>query len=1627
MLKKKLKNRYFSLYYILMISFFIFLLVANYFKVSVFAANVSGLTVDGLTASYENGTWTSSGTGLNGSATGSAAGRCSDASATTSTLTFKNTKGSTAKLKFDYAKPTLGSGGSVKIDGTAVTTAGSFEKDLANNATITIVIVSGSPGNYTSSIVITNIQLVIDRQVTITFNLGVIAETNNSGGGSVKVNGDQISLPYTNTQASTISYTLVATASSGYKFMGWKSSTSKGFISQSTTFESMFEDDQTITPYFKSTSNPTFEVDTEWFPKLDTALAYAINNNKPKIVLIDNGTIPAGTYTIPNGKTLLLPFDDAHTTYTTTPAVVYGSHTTPSAYKTLTMASGANIKISNGAILSIPSKLSATGTGSGSWNGTPTGKYGKIQMNSGSSIEIQSGGKLYCYGYIAGSGTVTAKSGSEVWEAMQFRCWRGGTASSGMTSGVFPMNQYYIQNIEVPLTIYYGATEKVYTSINMNSRAYPTSTTFIGPDGMFILNNGKVTKRYDGATDRLIFSVEGESIPSENTDPVGDMIISSISLTMAGAITIESNEYQALPITNNITIEAISGIITISESQSLAMLPGSELNIHEGCQLNIKSNVYLYDKDEWFGKSYAAPNNDIVVVGYSTVNGTTAKRNADGSNGLIGLTDAKIDMNGELLINGQLYTTSSGANITSSNGTGYIKFLTDTTSSPLHQQATQSNTSITRVEIQCTPAKLHNGENPTSGSEYTLTTGAVAGTVYYFCMKDHQWETGSYKITFNGNGATSGYMAPQYVCASGNSINLNEFAKEHYLFSNWCTNANGTGGDSYTDGQNIILTSDITLYAQWEIEKFTVTFSIDNQHNWGTINITSISNVEYGSPVTRDINNNTITIKNQTLIPTPLEDDENYIYSFLSFQNVPNTITSNVTIIILFDRVFNDAEYTITWIIDGVSSTTQVVKNQIPQHEDPTKNSDNIYDYIFDKWDPEIVPATDHATYTAQFDSTPRIYNITYSLDGGSSSNVTTYTYFTETFNLSDPIKTGYTFTGWTGSNLSEITNVVTILQHSYGDLSFTAHYSINSYLITFKNQQEEVLFESYFEYNTAPEYGGDDLSDINDSNTSVDRFSGWNSEKNATEPLSQLPLVVEDKVYYAIYVTLPKFAIIFDSNGGTNIATQYVIIGEKVIRPSNPIKDGHTFINWQKNNVVYDFDMAVSQSFTLVASWNVLKYTITFNNIDGYGTISHNSISNVPYNSTVTINNNTITINGTTVAATPIDSTAQFEYVFVNWSNVPEKITGDETITANFSRNIRKYLIRFINGENVLQSSEVEYGATPTYTGEIPTKVSTEVYSYTFNGWSPTIYSVDKAQDYIAQFSQTAIIYHITLVYESETLSDIAYNLVDGFNLPNKDYSGFEGEHTSYFIKKWENGNEKKNVGYSLTATDSGKTFTAFTGGFYHESSNIYYIEPTRQTFNDGLIKGLYKIKTEDGNNLKIHYFDETYGILQNDNSIYTFNGDSNKYVIEGGFVKSNEGLAKSNNDYYYVTDKNYLIKSGRHYLTEFNGNLNFKEGYYNFSDSFIDRDNVDNDADKFDKIYIDNDSLYYDGILLPYGLYQASDNKYYYAMHNGTLLDNKSIYIVSSKANGYATYQNIVCKFNNKKMYNPFTGSDV
>ncbi len=88
---------------------------------------------------------------------------------------------------------------------------------------------------------------------------------------------------------------------------------------------------------------------------------------------------------------------------------------------------------------------------------------------------------------------------------------------------------------------------------------------------------------------------------------------------------------------------------------------------------------------------------------------------------------------------------------------------------------------------------------------------------------------------------------------------------------------------------------------------------------------------------------------------------------------------------------------------------------------------------------PEVV-----TTLTAQW--TVHQYTITYDLAGGTvEDNPNTYTIETKAFTLKNPTKSGYTFTGWSGTGLDGENNMtVTIPTGSTGNRIYTAHWRYN-------------------------------------------------------------------------------------------------------------------------------------------------------------------------------------------------------------------------------------------------------------------------------------------------------------------------------------------------------------------------------------------------------------------------------------------------------------------------------------------------------------------------------------------------------------------------------------------------------
>lgn len=82
------------------------------------------------------------------------------------------------------------------------------------------------------------------------------------------------------------------------------------------------------------------------------------------------------------------------------------------------------------------------------------------------------------------------------------------------------------------------------------------------------------------------------------------------------------------------------------------------------------------------------------------------------------------------------------------------------------------------------------------------------------------------------------------------------------------------------------------------------------------------------------------------------------------------------------------------------------------------------------------------------------VYSINYNLNGGAMNGQKTSYTVADSFTLSQPTKTGYTFTGWTGSNGTTPQKTVTVTKGNTGNKNYTANWSANSYYVTFNGNE---------------------------------------------------------------------------------------------------------------------------------------------------------------------------------------------------------------------------------------------------------------------------------------------------------------------------------------------------------------------------------------------------------------------------------------------------------------------------------------------------------------------------------------------------------------------------------------------
>lgn len=546
---------------------------------------------------------------------------------------------------------------------------------------------------------------------------------------------------------------LTATPDAGYKLRGWYTTTDGGVTKNYFAFAEEIEPSLTS----NVTIGAEFVLDdgkadfwvkgtTTTYNDLNAANTAAAATSAKTIVLVNSGTLPAGTYTISSGVTLLIPYGSDYSK-TDQPNIVHvtgiGSAPALSVYKKLSLAAGATINCS-GKICVGGQMMSING-------GNPTsvvrGRAGVLDLSRGGLINLNSGSVLYAWGFVqgqdidqgnntSGMGTIDAKSGSTVWEVFQCGEWRGGTASSTIYSNrsswkFFPFQSYTVQNIEAPITYRAGATGKCKWTIFGDGKIYTVDFTLIGSsNALFNMGSGAtLNKRYDATTDRICYELNGTNA------------VNALSLSAMGE-TINSSEYR-LPIPANMQITVTGG--TTSISNQMVLHAGAYVDIRSGATLNINTNVYIFDQTDW--DTYC-----MYKYYYRSYKSLTKHFDRGEGTSKATLEDATVIVDGNLTFggSGRLYATTNGANIRGNNG-GRITFGT------LPTQATivMCKELKDNVSVSVSSANMHNIDNSYTKAIASTTFHNVNGRWFAAADKDPKADH-TYKFTYIKSGAVYG-------------------------------------------------------------------------------------------------------------------------------------------------------------------------------------------------------------------------------------------------------------------------------------------------------------------------------------------------------------------------------------------------------------------------------------------------------------------------------------------------------------------------------------------------------------------------------------------------------------------------------------------------------------------------------------------------------------------------------------------------------------------------------------------------------------------------------------------------------------------------------------------------------
>ena len=538
---------------------------------------------------------------------------------------------------------------------------------------------------------------------------------------------------------------------------------------------------------------------------------------------------------------------------------------------------------------------------------------------------------------------------------------------------------------------------------------------------------------------------------------------------------------------------------------------------------------------------------------------------------------------------------------------------------------------------------------------------------------------------------------------------------------------------------NSEITEDTTLYAVYEINKYTVTY-INEGSEYHKEELTYESKHE------------------------KIEDSFKTGYTFIGWYNeneekveYPITVTKDITL----HSKYEINKYTVTYINEGVKYIEDQQINYKEKTVKPDPNPSKI-GYTFKYWSKEKggeeynfnTPVTENMTLYAVYEINK--YTITY-INEGSEYHKEKLTYKSKHEKIEDPFKTGYTFTGWYNENEEKVEYPITVTK----DITLHSKYEINKYTVTFNDEDRITTKEVNYNNKVEPV--------INQGKTGY-TFKYWSKEKGGEE-YNFNTLVTENITLYAVY-EINKYTVTY-INEGSEYHKEELTYGSKHEKIEDPFKTGYKFTGWyNENEEKVEYPITVTKDITLHSKYEINKYTVTFNDEDRITT------KEVNYNNKVE----------------PVTNQGKTGYTFKYWSiekggeeyNFNTLVTENITLYAVYEINTYKVTFKNYDG-STLQEETLEYGTLPKYKGEIPTREKTKEYTYTFKGWDKEITEVTNNQEYIATYTETKNKYNVKFtnydgsILQEETLEYGALPVYKG-EVPTKEKT----EEYTYTFKNW-------------------------------------------------------------------------------------------------------------------------------------------------------------------------------------------------------------------------------------------------